>query len=145
MLVHRHEQSPERAEVHQQVVHHHPDIAEITRHLVGQHQSVHSSERMVRSEHVTSFGVQPLHTDRMIADIHVPEGGPYERYPLQVSESRQNLVHLPLVYGTAKIIDDETRDATGKLRILAFEHLVYVYLLHRVFPLVRPASVSTFP
>jgi len=57
----------------------------------------------------------------------------------------QNLVHLPLVYGTAKIIDDETRDATGKLRILAFEHLVYVYLLHRVFPLVRPASVSTFP
>lgn len=65
--------------------------------------------------------------------------------PSRSSESRQNLVHLPLVYGTAKIIDDETRDATGKLRILAFEHLVYVYLLHRVFPLVRPASVSTFP
>ena len=50
---------------------------------------------------------------------------------------------LPFI--TAKIIDDETRDATGKFRILAFEHLVYVYLLHRVFPLVRPASVSTFP
>ena len=47
-----------------------------------------------------------------------PSAAPYERYPLQVSESRQNLVHLPLVYGTAKIIDDETRDATGKLRFL---------------------------
>ena len=65
----------------------------------------------------------------MIADIHVPERGPYERYPLQVSESRlakdlmrEDSQFITLLYG-ADVSEEQAADVEEAVRSLLPEEV----------------------
>ena len=116
--------------MHQQVVDHHPGVAEPFGELVGEHHPVHAAERVVGDEQVASGGVQLVEPDGRVGDLPFAEAGADEFLGRQVPVGGQNVVDFPFADGAAEPVDCELRNPAGQPGRFLPEYAGDVYLWH---------------
>ena len=136
VLVHRDPERSQRLDVHQQIVHDHPRIAEISDQLVGQHHTIHSPERMVRGKEIPSLRVELFEPFDRIG--HSPE--------LKTSLDKllrrkrgiliQNIVDFVLMDRALEPADNESRHPSGDPGSLCRKHGIDIYFRHNVTLLI---------
>lgn len=136
VLVHRNPERSQRLDVHQQIVHDHPRIAEISDQLVGQHHTVHSPERMVRRKEIPSLRIEIFEPFDRIG--HSPE--------LKTSLDKllrrkrgiliQNIVDFVLMDRALEPADNESRHPSGDPGSLCRKHGIDIYFRHNVTLLI---------
>ena len=124
--------------MHQQVVDHHPRIAETVDQFVGEHHAVHTPERVVRGEKIASLGVESFEPFDRIGDLPFAETGADELLRRQRPVVFEDIVDFRLVDRAAKPVHDRTRYPACQPRSFLLEYGADVDFRHGMFTKLYP-------
>ena len=144
VLVHRNPQRAQRFEVHQQVVDHHPRVAETVDQLVGEHHADHAPERMVRGEEVTASGGELVESFDRIGDLPFAETGADELLRRQRPVVFEDMVDFRLVDRAAQPVHDRTGNPASQPRGFLPEYGADVDFGHGMFGKLYPQIYGFF-